>query len=84
MLRSIMNSDCAHYMCAGNQCKVLDKKNCVGCSFFTTQANSDKRKQAANERLRHLPVKKQLEIADKYYGGVSPWLAHRNTGVAVN
>lgn len=73
MLKSTMNNECAHHICDTNQCKVTERRSCVGCSFFTTTAQSVERKKKASARLRSLSKRQQMEIADKYYGGATPW-----------
>lgn len=82
-MRNTAKTGCVNYDYGCNACKVLERKSCVGCSFYSTAAESVKRLKKANERLRSLPTKRQLEIAEKYYGGVAKW-ATDNTGAAVH
>lgn len=58
-----------------DRCKVLDINNCKArCSFFKTKQQHILSRRLANERLSSLNEKIQSNIADKYYGGVMPWL----------
>ena len=75
------NLVCIHYDYERKECKALDKRNCINCSFFTTAPQAAERRAASAERLRSLPPKKQAEIAEKYYGGIVRW-AKENVGTA--
>ena len=60
---------------SNENCRALNC-DCPGfgcCPFYKSIAAHRADRTAANEKLRKLPVEKQMEIAQKYYFGEMPW-----------
>ena len=60
-------------MVNGN-CGVLVATECVGCKFYCSKAEMNRRREAANRRLGSLDRTTQRYIAEKYCEGKYPWL----------
>lgn len=58
------------------ECKALTVNRCIGesCAFFKTRREQNKSQKIANERLKQLPIEKQMYIADKYHNGKMFWI----------
>lgn len=70
-----MNEKCFALKRGSNECRVL-LGNCPGhsrCKFYKPRWLLDKKRRAAFQRLRSLPLYKQEEIANKYYDGNMSW-----------
>ncbi len=63
------------------KCQVLYNDACKGCDnkckFYATDAQMVEARHQANCHISTLWPTKQVDIADKYYGGKMPW---RNGG----
>lgn len=63
--RSYLNEDCR---ALSGYCPGFD-----ACPFYKSNEQHEADRQAANMRLRALPLERQTHIALKYYHGKTPW-----------
>ncbi len=66
-------TECFNYDFNSCSCNILDRSNCLGCSFYTDRKSSVKKRIAAQKRLQQLPLNMQAHIAQKYYNGIAVW-----------
>lgn len=57
------------------KCTVLSGGVCEGksCGFHKTSEKHQESLKKAEERLRSLPARHQMDIADRYYSGKKKW-----------
>ena len=57
------------------KCTVLSGGVCEGktCGFHKTKEEQEKFLKKAEQRLRSLPARQQMDIADRYYNGKKKW-----------
>ena len=60
-------NDCVFYYDGG--CRVLNRDNCVGCSFRKTEAEFKEGREKARERISNLPASQLAHIRHTYYKG---------------
>lgn len=61
---NITNERCAFY--DSKKCKILDRSNCVGCSFFKTPLEFKKGRAKALEHFMSLPYEVRNKAISKY------------------
>lgn len=54
-----------------NSCRVLNEKDCLGCSFFKTEEALKEGREKAAIRIAQLEPEFQAHIRHKHYGGRS-------------
>ena len=65
------NTDCIKSN--GKSCYCLKDKICIGCNFYTTAEQAEKKLILHDQRLNRLSPIRQQQIADMYYSGQRVW-----------
>ncbi len=71
-----MDKNICNGLSNSNRCKKLNVNTCtrMTCAFYQTMEQERASRQKTFSRLASLDKEQQIYIAEKYYGGETPWL----------